>query len=71
MVNFACRVDEGLFDEADELVDLGRECHHPGLGIHDDVANTVDPRPSPKKQEAIGLPGTIHLVAVFRLAAAI
>ena len=43
MVNFACRVDEGLFDEGDELVDLGRECHHPKFGIHDDVSNMQIP----------------------------
>ena len=43
-VHFAGLGDEGVFDEADELVDLGRERRHAQLGIHGDIAHAVHTR---------------------------
>ena len=42
-VHLAGLGDEGIFDEANELVDLGRERRHAQLGIHGDIAHAVHP----------------------------
>ena len=43
-VNLASLGDKGVLDEADKLVDLGRECHHVELAIHCNVAHSVNAR---------------------------